>query len=85
MAKRKKKRVVRRAQSKRRRNPASLLMTVNKKTGARRYYINSRRVSREKFDAAKMWRRLDTFQTVTRGNLTRHYSEVRKRRKARRK
>lgn len=61
----------------RRRNPASLLVTVNNKTGVRRYYINSRRVTKAKFDAAKHGRRLDTFHTVTRGKITRHYSEVR--------
>lgn len=50
-------------------------VTANNRTGARRYFINGRRVSRARMDAAKFWRRLDTFQTVTRGDVTRHSCE----------
>lgn len=53
------------------------LTTTNNATGARRYFVDGRRVSRERFDAAKMWKRLDTFQTITRGGMVRQYCQGR--------
>jgi len=54
-----------------------LRMVVNNRTGERRYFVGSRRVSREAYDAARSWRTVDTFYTVTLGNLTRHSCEAR--------
>jgi len=51
----------------------SFLTTVNNRTGARRYFINGRRVSRAAQDRAQFWMRLDSFLTMTRGDVTRHW------------
>lgn len=55
----------------------TLTKTTNNRTGARRYFVDGRRVTREAYDAAMFWRRVDTFLTVTRGDVTRQYCEVR--------
>lgn len=49
---------------------------VNNRTGARTYYIDGRRVSRDVFEQEKFGRKLDTFHTETRGGLTRHFSHT---------
>ena len=54
----------------------SLLETINTRTGARRFYINGRRVTRDTMAAAKMQARLDTFHTITRGHIVRHRCEA---------
>ncbi len=55
----------------------SLCETINNRTGARRYFIDGRRVTRDAMDAAKFWRRIDCLVTLTRGEVTRHLCEVR--------
>jgi hypothetical protein len=50
-----------------------LLETKNTQTGAVRYFINSRRVSRAAFHAAKIGRTLECFHGVTRGRYSRAY------------
>ena len=53
-----------------------LLVVENNRTGARRYFVDSRRVTREAYDAASFWRRTECLHTTTRGNLTRHFASV---------
>lgn len=38
-----------------------------------RYYVDGKRVSREAYDLAKFWRRLECFQTIIKGATVRHY------------
>lgn len=52
--------------------------TLNNATGARRYYADGKRISRALLVAIKGDSRLDCFQTVTRGTVTRHYCQARK-------
>lgn len=51
--------------------------TVNNRTGVRRFYVNGRRVTSDTMNAAKFGRSVNTFQTITRGDMTRHYCEAR--------
>jgi len=54
-----------------------LCETVNNVTGARRYYADGKRISRALIVAIKGDSRLECFQTITRGAMTRHYSIAR--------
>lgn len=54
-----------------------ILRTENTRTGARRYYLDGRRVTRSRMDAAKLWRRLDTVYTTIRNGTIRHYCHAR--------
>jgi hypothetical protein len=52
-----------------------LCETINGTTGARRYYVDGRRISGPAFGAIKgRASRLDCLHTVTRGAMVRHYS-----------
>ncbi len=42
-------------------------------TGAVHYYINGRRVTRDRQDQAKFGRQLSSFRTIIRGGTVRHY------------
>jgi hypothetical protein len=42
-----------------------------------RWFINSRRVTKEAYDLAQFWRRLDCFLTTIHGDTIRHYVNVR--------
>jgi hypothetical protein len=55
----------------------SLLVTENRRTGERRYFVNGRRTTREGYDAATFWRRLECLHSTTRGNVTRFFAEAR--------
>lgn len=50
-----------------------LCETIDNLTGARRYYRNGIRCTRDRYESAKFGRRLDCFHTITRGNLTSHH------------
>ncbi len=55
----------------------TILTTENQRTGVRRYFIDGRRTTRDRVDAAMLWRRLECFRTTTHGGVTRHYCEAR--------
>ena len=48
----------------------SMLRTTTPK--CTRYYINGTRVSRDAYEDAQFWRRLDTFHTTVRNGVVRH-------------
>lgn len=55
-----------------------LRRTENERTGATRYYVEGRRVSRDAFEQAKFWRRLDTVYSFRRGEKIIHVCHVSK-------
>jgi len=53
----------------------NLLITITPK--GTRYYIESRRVSKEAYQDAQFWKSLSCLQTVKKGDITQHYSIAR--------
>ena len=49
-----------------------LIQTISP-SGAKRYFIEGKRTTRERYELAQLWRRLECFRTtITRGTI-RHY------------
>ena len=56
---------------------ANLLRTISA-NGARRWFINGKRVTCEAYAIACFHVRLDCLQTITKGGITRHYATATK-------
>lgn len=56
---------------------ATLCITENKETGNKRYYIDGKRVNRERFELAKLWKTQDCLHTVRTKKLIKYFSCVR--------
>lgn len=61
-----------------RRTPVNLCETTRQSEGTTRYYVNGRRVSKERMREIKRDHALDTFQTVCKGDFIRQHCCARK-------
>lgn len=52
-------------------------VTISRKTGERRYYLDGRRVSREAFEAAHQWRETDCYSSVEDEGCIRDFHYIR--------
>jgi len=48
--------------------------TTNHATGRTRYFVNGKRVSRDRYEGLKFWKRLNSFCTETNEKYTRQHA-----------